>query len=387
MSSSSSSSEERDDEMEDVDSDEGGGSQAEETDGEEEEVDVREDQVEDAPVPTTGKRRASSVKTASSSKKPRNAAIPRRFEFSVTIVLKGEDIDAERVEPLLDDFIKQHTERAIVCFERGDVEKHLHVQACMVVITTTPQQFKLQIERALGYEKGSRPVNLSICLRQLTGKGLHTVQGLVGYCRKAKDAVDFREITHNITDQDKAAGDLLFILHGKTETSKTKVSLTGRNIISKMLVFLKYKTKTILRHTRDPLCLLLKMVSEYVLHRVVCLYTWRYSQTDIHTHRCGPVTTNSHPSGFMSGEDWTSYGSTVSGKATSYPKISKFRILSTSCSLVRILVVKTPMPIPVTTTLTSLKLPALQESGMIHTPTTNDTGPGTSTRRIKRSNA
>ncbi len=259
MSSSSSSSEEGDDEMEEVDSDEGGGSQAEETDVEEEEVDVREDQVEDAPVPTTGKRRASSVKTASS-KKPRNAAIPRRFEFSVTIVLKGEDIDAERVEPLLDDFIKQHTERAIVCFERGDVEQHLHVQACMVVITTTPQQFKLQIERALGYEKGSRPVNLSICLRQLTGKGLHTVQGLVGYCRKAKDAVDFREITHHITDQDKAAGDLLFILHGKAETSKTKVSLTGRNIISKMLVFLKYKTKTILRHTRDPLCLLLKMV-------------------------------------------------------------------------------------------------------------------------------
>jgi len=245
--------------MEEVDSDEGVSSEAEETEGEEG-VEVKEDRVEDAAVQVSRKR----TSTGKTQKIRKNAGIPRRFEFSVTIVLKGEDIDAERVEPLLDDFIKTHTERAIVCFERGSVEEHLHVQACMVVITTTPQQFKLQIERALGYEKGSRPVNLSICLRQLTGKGLHTVQGLVGYCRKAKDAVDFREITHKITDQDKTAGDLLFILHGRTESSKTKVALTGRNIISKMLVFLKYKTKTILRHTRDPLCLLLKMVSVFV---------------------------------------------------------------------------------------------------------------------------
>jgi hypothetical protein len=250
--------------MEEVDSDEGVSSEAEETEGEEG-VEVKEDRVEDAPVQVSRKRTCTGNTSTTPKKIRKNAGIPRRFEFSVTIVLKGEDIDAERVDPLLDDFIKTHTERSIVCFERDSVEEHLHVQACMVVITTTPQQFKLQIERDLGYEKGSRPVNLSICLRHLTGKGLHTVQGLVGYCRKAKDAVDFREITHKITDQDKTAGDLLFILHGRTESSKTKVALTGRNIISKMLVFLKYKTKTILRHTHDPLCLLLKMVSVCVL--------------------------------------------------------------------------------------------------------------------------
>jgi hypothetical protein len=75
------------------------------------------------------------------------------------------------------------------------------------------------------------------------------------------DVVDFHEITHKITDQDKTTGDLFFILHRRTESSKTKVELSGRNIISKTFVFLKYKTKTILCHTHDPLCLLLKMVS------------------------------------------------------------------------------------------------------------------------------
>ena len=174
--------------------------------------------------------------------------------------MKGEDIDADFVEPKLEEFVKNNTERAIICFERGDLENHLHVQALMVAVATTPAQFKLSVEKALGYEKGKRPVNLSICLRQLTGKGIHTVEGIVGYCRKAKDSVDFREVCHNITDKDKAKGDLLFILHGKSDSSKAKVALTSHNIISKMQVFLKYKTKTILRHMRDPLCLILKMM-------------------------------------------------------------------------------------------------------------------------------
>jgi hypothetical protein len=230
------------------------GSQAEEASGEEEE-EIRDDQVEEAPVPKKSKK-----KTDSPAKKRTNAAAPRRFQFSVTIVMKGEDIDADVVEPKLEEFVKSNTERAIICFERGDLENHLHVQALMVAVATTPAQFKLSVEKALGYEKGKRPVNLSICLRQLTGKGIHTVEGIVGYCRKAKDSVDFREVCHNITDKDKAKGDLLFILHGKSDSSKAKVALTSRNIISKMQVFLKYKTKTILRHMRDPLCLILKMM-------------------------------------------------------------------------------------------------------------------------------
>jgi hypothetical protein len=63
----------------------------------------------------------------------------------------------------------------------ADLENHLHVQALMVPVATTPAQFKLSVEKALGYEKGKRPVRLHICLRQLTGKGIHTVEGIVGF--------------------------------------------------------------------------------------------------------------------------------------------------------------------------------------------------------------
>jgi hypothetical protein len=75
-------------------------------------------------------------------------------------------------------------------------------------------------------------------------------------------ASDFVEICHNITKEDKDAGDLLYMLHGRSERSKTKVELNASNLINKMEVFLKYKTANILRHTSDPLCLILKMVSK-----------------------------------------------------------------------------------------------------------------------------
>jgi len=75
--------------------------------------------------------------------------------------MKGEDIDADLVQPKLEEFVKSNTERAIICFERGDLENHLHVQALMVVATTTPAQFNLSVEKALGYEKGKRTAHLS----------------------------------------------------------------------------------------------------------------------------------------------------------------------------------------------------------------------------------
>ena len=98
----------------DDDINEGVSSESEETDGEEQ-VEVEDDQVEDAPV--SSRKRKSRGKTSVSPKRSRkNNVIPRHFEFSVTIVVKGEDIDADRVKSLLDDFIKKHTERTIVCF-------------------------------------------------------------------------------------------------------------------------------------------------------------------------------------------------------------------------------------------------------------------------------
>jgi len=229
-----------------------------------------EEFVEEAPIPKAKKKRSGKQASTTSDPKPKkarkNAAEPRRFSFSVTITLTGEDLDRDVYAPLLEDFVKTNTEKAIVSFERGDVEQRLHAQCLMVAVTTSAPKFKLAIEKAL-FDKGSRPTNLSICLKQLTGKGMHCVQGLVGYCRKSKDQPEYLEICHNISETDKDNGDLLYILHGRSDRSKTKVELNAANLMTKMEVFLKYKTSNIVRHTRDPLCLLLKMLKtgHYIL--------------------------------------------------------------------------------------------------------------------------
>ena len=67
----------------------------------------------------------------------------------------------------------------------------------------------------------------------------------MGYCRKSKDQSEYLEICHNISQTDKDNGDLLYILHDRSDASKTKVELNVANIMTKMEVLLKYKTKNI----------------------------------------------------------------------------------------------------------------------------------------------
>ena len=79
---------------------------------------------------------------------------------------------------------------------------------------------------------------------------------------KSPTTFEYLEITHNISQTDKDNSDLLYILHGRSDRSKTKVDVNVFNLMNKIEVFLKYKTSNIVRHTRNPLCLLLKMIKK-----------------------------------------------------------------------------------------------------------------------------
>ena len=216
---------------------------------------------EDAPSAPSRKKR----KSKSSSSKPRkNAADPQRFSFSVTIAEDGQDFDIQGSKVLLQDFINNHTEIANVCVERGEADQHLHWQGMMIAITTTPQAFKKDIEKGLNYGSAQgecpRPVGLSISLRKLTGQGLHTKHGIIGYSRKQQNEPHFEELSHNISNDDRSRGDLEYLLHGKFEVSKNRVPLNMGNLINKMAIFMKFKTRCLLRHTNDPIHLILKMI-------------------------------------------------------------------------------------------------------------------------------
>ena len=63
-----------------------------------------------------------------------------------------------------------------------------------------------------------------------------------------------------MTEQEKDEGDLQYLLHGACELTKKKVKLTEYQLMERMMVFLKYKSRNMLRFVKDPLSLLLLMI-------------------------------------------------------------------------------------------------------------------------------
>ena len=155
--------------------------------------------------------------------------------------------------------METNTDVAFVTQERGEVESHLHFQGMVVVTTTSPTLFKNQLVRHL-YPSGP-PANLSISLKKLTNKGLHTQDGIIGYAMKDHQCDHYHEIVcHNVTDAMKQQGKMQYLLHGKICVSKNRIALNQNNIITKMQMYLKYQCANITSYSRDPLGLLLCMM-------------------------------------------------------------------------------------------------------------------------------
>ena len=72
-------------------------------------------------------------------------------------------------------------------------------------------------------------------------------------------------ISHNVTEQEKDEGDLHYLLHGASELTKKKVKLTEYQLMERMMVFLKYKSRNMLQFVKDPLSLLLLMTGNYIV--------------------------------------------------------------------------------------------------------------------------
>jgi len=149
-----------------------------------------------------------------------------------------------------------------ITVEKGEVERHLHLQGVVVLNTTSPKACKISIFRALGY--GAKlekvPQGLKISLRSLTQKGLHTPIGIIGYARKDRALLHFKEIVrHNVSDQDLEDGDHQYLLHGKAPEMKKRADLNPFNLLNRMMLYFKYNSKLV-ADSHDPLGLLLSMV-------------------------------------------------------------------------------------------------------------------------------
>jgi hypothetical protein len=88
----------------------------------------------------------------------------------------------------------------------------------------------------------------------------------------------------NVSDQDKETADMEYLLYGKVSEGKNRVDFTIANMVKKMAMFLKYKSKTMLRHSNDPVALIHAMMktghqmrSVLALCMLALCACWRYA--------------------------------------------------------------------------------------------------------------
>lgn len=104
-------------------------------------------------------------------------------EYSVTVVVVNANLP-EGVFELLCDFVQNHTLAGLVGLERGIIENNLHAQMVVRTRHTSPQNLHRQVKIHVGWDKPEAPLGGRIMCRALTYKGMHTWEGLVGYCMK-----------------------------------------------------------------------------------------------------------------------------------------------------------------------------------------------------------
>ena len=117
------------------------------------------------------------------------------YQLSVTISKKGEDLNCHEYVEGIQEYAEANTKKFYLVAERGAIEKHLHFQGMAIVKTSTSAAFRKSLYKAMGFGAtkdglNATPPGLSICLKQLSGKGLHTPTGIIGYSRKERNSQD-----------------------------------------------------------------------------------------------------------------------------------------------------------------------------------------------------
>ncbi|KAL3676961.1 hypothetical protein R1sor_026909 [Riccia sorocarpa] len=122
----------------------------------------------------------------------------RTLQVSVTVGIVGEDVSQITYED-----VKRYAQHAatvaVVSMERGDSALQLHIQAIMVVESTSTRAVRQEIAVQIGWATRCPPGG-AICVKQLTNKGLHTLAGMIGYCIKDEKESHYQMFSKNVTD-------------------------------------------------------------------------------------------------------------------------------------------------------------------------------------------
>lgn len=158
--------------------------------------------------------------------------MPALLTLSMTAATKLVDI-SEADWAAVGAFLQQHTAAGLFAYERGGEYGHGHAQGVVKMYATCPQTVNRQLKQALHW---TGRTDVSVCVKKLTGRCLHTYTGMLGYCLKDEHSLHFRVHRHNVTNAELDEGRDLYLKYGAGNLSK-RTQLTPSNIFTKAQVY------------------------------------------------------------------------------------------------------------------------------------------------------
>ncbi|MCO5571067.1 hypothetical protein L7F22_024798 [Adiantum nelumboides] len=151
----------------------------------------------------------------------------RLMEVSVTVSLGGADIDVGLLLSIAD-FLTNETCASICVVERGGMAFNLQFQMVVRIWSTSLVAVNKKVKEYLGWDKCKPPGSIVLC-HALKQHGMHTFQGMVGYCLKDRDQPHFQNVVHNISTDDINQGIELHSLYG-ADALKNKLQVMGDEV-------------------------------------------------------------------------------------------------------------------------------------------------------------
>lgn len=164
------------------------------------------------------------------------------MDISVTIGNGAADLNVASIQQNLQEWMKTQCVSAFFGVEKGGNVGKLHLQGVVRRHVASAAQNTKDLELALWGQKV--PANNFVNSKGLTGKGLHTWHGLLGYCQKDMLERHYEAFkTNDISDEDLAHGCDLFCQYGNGDL-KNKSVISIHTIFERASTFYKMKMRS-----------------------------------------------------------------------------------------------------------------------------------------------
>ena len=162
----------------------------------------------------------------------------RTFNLSITLEWQGHHVPTS-VFYSFKRWLAQRSEWWAVAYERGPTCGFWHLQSAAIIDDISIQAIKTSWHAFVGWDAQRPPVRkVNLCMKELSGKGLHTQVGMLGYTRK--DLVTYEghlwACAPAVTEDECSEADLVYVQFGKGDKGQSCV-LTEANLIDRAIVY------------------------------------------------------------------------------------------------------------------------------------------------------